>query len=85
MYRILDPCILSCESRVVHLLCLLHAQVLYFKCRCVASVVIIEDISYMHTLGQHKLLSLAREERDPPNKVPDRILKVPDPACSGTN
>ncbi len=28
-------------------------------------MVIIEDFSYMHTIGQHKRLSLAREEGDP--------------------
>ncbi len=44
---------------------LLRVQILYFKCGCAASVVIIEDFSYMHTIGQHKRLSLAREERDP--------------------
>ncbi len=35
---------------------LLCAQVLYFKCRCAASVLIIEDF---HTIGQNKRLSLA--------------------------
>ncbi len=55
---------MSCESRVVHMSRLLHAQVLYFKCRCAASAVIIEDFSYMHTIGQHKRLSLACEEGD---------------------
>ncbi len=40
---------------------LLRAQVLYFKCRCAASTVIIKDFSYMHNIGQHKRLSLARE------------------------
>ncbi len=44
---------------------LLHVQVLYFKCGCAARVVIIEDLSYMHTIGQHKRLSLVREEGDP--------------------
>ncbi len=28
VYRLLDPCIISCESRAVHMSCLLHAQVL---------------------------------------------------------
>ncbi len=65
VYRLLDPCIMSCESRAVHMSCLLRTQVLYFKCRCAASAVIIEDFSYMHTIGQHKCLSLAREEGDP--------------------
>ncbi len=32
---------------------LLHVQVLYYKCGCTATVVIIEDFSYMHTIGQH--------------------------------
>ncbi len=45
--------------------CILGVQVLYFKCGCAARVVIIEDFSYMHTIGQHKCLSLAREEGDP--------------------
>ncbi len=44
---------------------LLRAQVLYFKCRCAASAAFIDDFSYMHTVGQHKRLSLAREEGDP--------------------
>ncbi len=48
---------MSCESRVVHMSLLLRAQVLYFKCMCVVSAVIIEDFSYMHTIGQHKRLS----------------------------
>ncbi len=56
---------MSCESRAFHMSRLLHAQVLYFKCRCATSAVIIEDFSYMHTIGQHKRLSLAREEGDP--------------------
>ncbi len=56
---------MSCESRAVHMSRLLLAQVLYFKCRCTASTGIIEDFSYMHTIGQHKPLSLAREEGDP--------------------
>ncbi len=43
---------MSCESRVVHMSRLLRAQVLYFKCRCAASAVIIEDFSYMHTIGR---------------------------------
>ncbi len=43
---LLDPCIMSCESRAVHMSRLLRAQVLYFKCRCAASAVIIEDFSY---------------------------------------
>ncbi len=43
VYRLLDPCIMSCESRAVHMSRLLRAQVLYFKCRCAASAVIIED------------------------------------------
>ncbi len=40
----------------------LRVQVLYFKCGCAARVVIIDDFSYMHTIGQHKRLSLAREK-----------------------
>ncbi len=56
---------MSCESRAVHKPRLLRAQVLYFKCRCAASVVIIEDFSYMHTICQHKRLSLAPEEGNP--------------------
>ncbi len=40
---------------------LLHVQVIYFKCGCAARVVIIEDFSYMHTVGQYKRFSLARE------------------------
>ncbi len=44
---------------------LLRVQVLYFKCGCAARVVIIEDFSYMHSIGQHKRLSLVREEGDP--------------------
>ncbi len=66
--QVLDPCIMFCESRAVHMSRLLRAQVLYFKCRCAAIAVIIEDFSYMHTIGQHgqhKRLSLAREEGDP--------------------
>ncbi len=55
---------MSCESRAVHMSRLLRAHVLYFKCRCAASAVIIEDFSYMHTIGQHKRFSLAREEGD---------------------
>ncbi len=48
--------------------CLLHAQVLYFKCRCAASMLIIEHFLeiYMRAIGQHERLSLAREEGDPP-------------------
>ncbi len=65
MSRIVDPCIISCESRAVHMSRLLRAQVLYFKCRCAASAAIIDDFSNMHTVGQHKRLSLAREEGDP--------------------
>ncbi len=42
-----------------------QVQVLYFKCGCAARVVIIEDFLYMHTIGQHKRLSLACEEGDP--------------------
>ncbi len=45
--------------------CLLCVQVLYFKCGCAARVVIIDNFLYMHTIGQHKRLSLAREEGDP--------------------
>ncbi len=45
---------MSCESREVHMSHLLHAQVLYVKCRCAASAIIIEDFSYMHTIGQQK-------------------------------
>ncbi len=56
---------MSCESRAVHMSHLLCAQVLYFKCRCAARAVIIEDFSYMNTIGQHKRLSLACEEGDP--------------------
>ncbi len=41
-------------------------------------MVIIEDFSYIHTKGQRKHLSLAREEGD-------QISEDPDPACSGTN
>ncbi len=64
--RLLDLCIIYCESsRAVHISRLLRVQVLYFKCRCAASVVIIDDFSYIHTIGQHKSLSLAREEGDP--------------------
>ncbi len=48
--------------------CLLRVQVLYFK--CAARVIIIEDFSYMHIIGQHKRLSSGED---------------PDPACSGTN
>ncbi len=59
------PCIMSCESRAVHMLCLLHTKVLYVKCRCAARAVIIKEFSYMHTIGQHKRLSLALEEGDP--------------------
>ncbi len=44
---------------------LLCVQVLYLKCGCAARVVIIKDFSYMHTIGQHKRLSLTREEGDP--------------------
>ncbi len=44
---------------------LLRAQVLYFKCRCAASAVIIEYFFIYATIGQHKRLSLAREEGDP--------------------
>ncbi len=43
---------------------ILH-QVLYLKCRCATSAVIIEDFLFMHTVGQHKPLSLAHEEGDP--------------------
>ncbi len=56
---------MSCESRAVHMPRLLRPQALSFKCRCAASKVIIEDFSYMHTIGQHKRLSLACEEGDP--------------------
>ncbi len=63
--RSIDPCIMSCESRAVHMSHFLCVQVLYFKCECAASMVIIEDCSYMHTLGQRKRLSLAHEEGDP--------------------
>ncbi len=31
--RLLDPCIMSCECRAVHMSRLLHTQVLYLKCR----------------------------------------------------
>ncbi len=46
---------------------LLRVQVLYFKCGCASRVVIIEYdyFSYMHTICQHKHLSLACEEGDP--------------------
>ncbi len=44
---------------------LLRVQVLYFKCGCAARVIIIEYFSYIHTIGQHKCLSLACEEGDP--------------------
>ncbi len=44
---------------------LFRVQVLYFKCVCAARVVIVEDFSYMHTIFQHKRLSLAREDGDP--------------------
>ncbi len=44
---------------------LLRVQAFYFKCGCAARVVIIEDFSHMHTIGQYKRLSLAREEGDP--------------------
>ncbi len=45
---------------------LLRVQVFYFKCGCAARVVIIEDFFlHMHTIGQYKRLSLAREEGDP--------------------
>ncbi len=44
---------------------LLRVQVLYLKCGCAARVVIIEYLSYMHTIAQHKRLSLACEEGDP--------------------
>ncbi len=54
-----------CLVRAVHMSRLLRVQVLYFKCGCAARVVIIEDVSYMHTIGQYKRLSLAREEGDP--------------------
>ncbi len=56
---------MSCKSRAVHISRLLRVQVLYFKCGCAARVVIIEDFSHMHTIGQYKRLSLAREEGDP--------------------
>ncbi len=49
---------MSCESSS-------RVQVLYFKCGCAARVVIIEDFSYMHTVGHHKRLLLAHEEGDP--------------------
>ncbi len=58
---------MSCESRAVHMSRLLRVQVLYIKCGCAARVVIVEDFSYMHTIGQHKRLSLAHEEGDPTN------------------
>ncbi len=66
---------------------LLRVQVPYFKCGCAARMVIIEDFSYMHTIGQHKRLSLTREEGIQQNEVADRISEVLDPdlACSGTN
>ncbi len=41
-----------------------RVQVLYFKCGCAATVDIVDYFSYMHTIGQHKRLSLAREEVD---------------------
>ncbi len=44
---------------------ILRVPVLYFKCGCAERVVIIEDFSYVNTIGQHKRLSLAREEGDP--------------------
>ncbi len=31
--RLLDPCIMSCESRAIYMSRLLRAQVLYIKCR----------------------------------------------------
>ncbi len=40
------------------------------------------NLPYMHTIGQNKRLSLAREEGDRISEVPD---PDPDPACSGTN
>ncbi len=52
VYKLLDLCIVSCESRAIHMLRLLHAHVLYFK--CATSTIIIEDFSYMHTIGQQK-------------------------------
>ncbi len=48
-------------------------------------MVIIEDFPYMHTIGQHKRLSLAREEGIQQNEVPDWISEVPDLAFYGTN
>ncbi len=62
---------------------LLRVQVLYFKCGCAARVVIIH-FSYMHTICQHKRLSLAHEEPLQQNYVPDRISEVPDQACSNS-
>ncbi len=59
---------MSYESKAVHMSHLLRAQVLYFKCRCATSAVIIEDFLFMHTVGQPKPLSLAHEEGDP-NKM----------------
>ncbi len=65
------------------MLCLLSVQVLYFKCGCAARVLIIEDFSYMHTIGQHKHWRVRRGIQQ--NEVPDQIPEVPDPVCSGTN
>ncbi len=79
---LLDQCIMTCETRAVHLLHILNAQVLYFKCRCAASTVIIEDFSYKHTIGQHKRLSLAREERDPTKWGADGVLNSAPPRWS---
>ncbi len=67
VYKLLDLCIVSCERRAIHMLRLLHAHVLYFK--CATSTIIIEDFSYMHTIGQQKSISLAREEGDPTKLV----------------
>ncbi len=54
----------------------LRVQVIYFKCGCAARVVILEDFLYMHIIGQHKRLSLAREEGGS-NKIRCRIRLVP--------
>ncbi len=59
--RLLDLCIISCESRVF---CTLNFCLSYVDVSKAASTVIIDDFSYMHTIGQHKRLSLTCEERD---------------------
>ncbi len=60
-YWIRALCLVRAEQFKCHVFCALR---FFISNRCAASVVIIEEFSYMHTIGQHKRLSLVHEEGD---------------------